>query len=84
MLICKARLRNTTNALTFRMSSEQTGLRLQFPPIQLVFSIQLASLHPKTLTISYASASCWQLRIQTPSSPPTVSGSAPEQQQQQH
>jgi len=30
MSICRARLRNTSNALTFRMSGEQ--IRLQVPP----------------------------------------------------
>ena len=30
MLICRARLRNTSNVLTFRMSGEQ--IRLQVPP----------------------------------------------------
>jgi len=30
MSICRARLRNTSNALTFRMSGEQ--IRLQFSP----------------------------------------------------
>jgi len=34
MLICRARLRNTFNALTFRMSGEQIRLQAYVPRLQ--------------------------------------------------